>query len=132
MNGPRGPRLTTIGAPHFSQSTPVVIGLTGLPSASTSQMFWHFGYAEHPRNGPRRPSRSTIGAPHLSQTCLVGCAERTGLPSASKFIVVLHSGYLLHPRNGPRRPMRCTIGAPHSGHLCSVSFGPSASLSPVR
>ena len=48
-------RLISIGLSHFSQKTPVSIGLTGFPSASTSTMFLHFGYALQPRNGPRGP-----------------------------------------------------------------------------
>src|SRR5207248_5495905 len=91
-NGPRPPRFTVIGAPHFSQLMPVSIGLIGFPSASTSLALRHLGYAEHARNGPRGPSRSTIGALHLSQTCSVGRLLRIGLPSALMFMVVLHSG----------------------------------------
>jgi hypothetical protein len=36
-NGPRGPRLTTIGLPQLSHRTPVSGGGDGRPSASTSQ-----------------------------------------------------------------------------------------------
>src|SRR5262249_51388036 len=42
-NGPRGPRRTAIGLPHFSQLMPVSIGFIGLPLASTSLAFLHLG-----------------------------------------------------------------------------------------
>ena len=91
-NGPRGPFRTVIAEPHFSHFSPVSIGFTGLPLASTSLAFLHLGYPVQARNGPRLPSRITIGLPHFSQMCSVGLAVSTGLPSASKFIVVLQSG----------------------------------------
>src|SRR5262249_32915698 len=50
-NGPRGPFLTAIGAPHFSQLTPVSIGCSGLPWASTSLAFLHLGYPVQAKNG---------------------------------------------------------------------------------
>src|SRR5262249_48907999 len=40
-NGPRGPRFTAIGLPHFSHLIPRSTGWIGLPWASTSLAFLH-------------------------------------------------------------------------------------------
>ena len=112
---------------HFN---PVSIGCTGLPFASTSLAFLHFGYPVQARNGPRLPSRITIGLPHFSQMCSVGFAVSTGLPSASKFIFVWQPGKPLQPRKSPRGPVRCSIGLPQVGHLYSVSIGSGRGASP--
>ena len=51
-------------------------GTSGLPLASTSLAFLHFGYPVQAKNGPRRPSRITIGLPHFSQASPVGSSMR--------------------------------------------------------
>src|SRR3954454_3671606 len=116
-NGPRLASRRSIGLPHFSQLTVVLIGGglggRGLPSLSRLMIVLQEGspasflteYPEQPRNSPKRPRRLIISRPQTGH--LYSLTSRTvGLPAWSTGRVALHASRLVQPRKKPFLLMR--------------------------
>src|SRR4030065_1687018 len=61
---PNRPRFTTIGAPHFSQTSPL-FSASSFFSSSVFSVYLHSGYFMQAMNFPKRPNFTTRSPPHL-------------------------------------------------------------------
>ena len=89
--------MITIGLPHFSHAMPVSGGLTGVPAASTSDMYPHFASGQPAYFFPALLSfNSRLCFSHFGHLNAVGSAVTVRFPSAVSFIVVGQSGAPSH------------------------------------
>src|SRR5687768_2435830 len=116
-NGPRLLSRRSIGLPHFSQATVVLIGGalggSGRPSLSRLMIVLQTGspcssfseYPLHPRNCPKRPLRLIIGRSHLGQLNSL-TSRSVGRPCLSTGRVAPHDSRLVHARKNVPLLMR--------------------------